>query len=381
MKMYYFICGDLSSSYMGYVRHVEGILLPMHKQGWEITLFSCSANGTEGQPRYPYRQEFIFRPDASIRQLILEQWRILGRLLSLKNSRPDLFYIRSAISMITPYVYARAKGIPYVVEVNGLQQRFSRHPRLSSIAKHIERWALAGATGIFTTTDHLRAGISAEYGIDPGRIEVIPMGVEPELLQRPAAGCERAEHAALVYVGHLDARQGVDTMLRALELVCRTRPEVKLTIVGGGAKEAENEYRELASSLRLDDCVDFAGPRYGDELGAILESSDVAIAPYFGRFGKDIPMGSPTKMFTYLAAGKVTVASRLPTMEEFRACQAVLFAEADDAESFASAILKALALDPSERQRLGESARTFAENFTWDRLAERTMNHIREWLR
>ena len=56
----------------------------------------------------------------------------------------------------------------------------------------------------------------------------------------------------------------------------------------------------------------------------MIESFDVAVAPYIGMLAK-IPMGSPLKVYTYLGCGRVVVTSDLPSLHIFKECSAVTF--------------------------------------------------------
>jgi glycosyltransferase involved in cell wall biosynthesis len=106
----------------------------------------------------------------------------------------------------------------------------------------------------------------------------------------------------VLYVGNLERYQGVDLMLDALAKL--ERPPLKFVAVGGRSDDVA-AYRARAAALDLDLEVDFIGPRPLSQLGALLAQADVLVSPRLS--GQNTPM----KLYSYLAAGKPVLATRI----------------------------------------------------------------------
>ncbi len=80
----------------------------------------------------------------------------------------------------------------------------------------------------------------------------------------------------LLYVGRIDPRKGVATLLEALASL---PPEATLRIVGGGEAAHLGRLRELTTGLGLDGRVAFVGPLARDELPAVYAAADAVVFP------------------------------------------------------------------------------------------------------
>jgi glycosyltransferase involved in cell wall biosynthesis len=106
----------------------------------------------------------------------------------------------------------------------------------------------------------------------------------------------------VLYSGNFEAYQGVELLLEAMASV----PEAQLVLMGGEPAEVER-LRALARSLGLGERCVFAGKRPPLELPAFLAVADVLASPRVK--GENTPF----KIYTYLAAGKPIVATRIGT--------------------------------------------------------------------
>ncbi|HET7608418.1 MAG TPA: glycosyltransferase, partial [Gammaproteobacteria bacterium] len=106
----------------------------------------------------------------------------------------------------------------------------------------------------------------------------------------------------VLYVGNLEHYQGVDLMLDAIAKL--ESPPMKFVAVGGN-HEAVVAYRRRVAELGLGGQVAFIGARPLAQLGPLLEQADVLVSPRLQ--GQNTPM----KLYSYLAAGKAVLATRI----------------------------------------------------------------------
>jgi glycosyltransferase involved in cell wall biosynthesis len=133
---------------------------------------------------------------------------------------------------------------------------------------------------------------------------VIPNGVNYG--QFHAANQMRVQHPpTIIYTGTLDARWGVDLSIRAMPLLCRQIPDIQLLIAGSGP--AEQELRQLALSLGVQDRVCFKGFVPYPDLPALLAQADIGVAT--SRRNEFRQYASPLKLVEYMAAGLPVICS------------------------------------------------------------------------
>jgi glycosyltransferase involved in cell wall biosynthesis len=152
-----------------------------------------------------------------------------------------------------------------------------------------------------------------------------------------------------LYVGNLEHYQGVDLMLDALAKL--ESPPLKLVVIGG-SPEAVADYRERAESLGLEARVAFLGARPVSQLGAYLAQADVLVSPRLT--GHNTPM----KLYSYLAAGKAVLATRIRSHTQVLSDEDALLVEPTPAALARG--LDALLRSPALRERLGSAARRLA---------------------
>jgi len=233
-----------------------------------------------------------------------------------------------------------------------------------------DRAALREARRVVTTCHRNKADLIDWLGTDPGRIDVIPYGADPDA-HRPAGPEERAALRArfgwpsgcpvFLFVGALgDRRKGFDTLFRAWSILCRDASwDGRLVVAGSGAELPA--WRGRAASSGLAGRVEFLGFR-GD-VPDLLRAADAHVLPsryegYSLATQEALCCGLPA--FVTATAG---IAERYPS-----ALQGLLIPDPDDADVLADR-LRAWRDRPGElSEPLGEFAAAL-RSFTWDDMA------------
>ena len=153
------------------------------------------------------------------------------------------------------------------------------------------------------------------------------------------------------YMGIIGHQDGVDHTLRALATLKARRADWRAVFVGEG--EALAEMRQLCRQLGLDDLVEFAGWRSGDQLVSALSSFDVCVAPNPRTPLNDV--STMVKLLEYMAMSKPVAAYDLRETRRV-AADAAIYATADDPASLADAIGRLLD-DEELRSQMGAIGR------------------------
>lgn len=324
---------------------------------------------------YPFGLKFIYEPGYK-RNVDLRRVRShriaaenLKKLLETEGDY-DLLYAEIPPNdvALAAAEFAKAKGIPFVADVNDLWPEAMRmvldipvvsdilfHPLLRDAEK-----VYSLVSGVVGTSDEYRDRPFARQNREIPRITVY---VGNEISQFDAGAAQKKPEVQkgedefwVGYAGTIGTSYDIETMVLAgEELARRGRDNIRIKILGGGPTKEKLE--ELARQKHIDN-VEFVGYAPYDMMAAYLTSCDVLV----NSFVKKAPQSIVTKIGDYLAAGKPMI--NTCSSPEFRAkVDADGFGvniEAEDAKILADAILK-FADNPKLCKNMGQKARQIAE--------------------
>ena len=202
--------------------------------------------------------------------------------------KPDLVASHFAQIAYPLRTRRRRNGLPHVVHFHGPWASESRREgggRIASMSKWlIERAVYARADRFICLSSAFAKLLSAEYRVDPSRIDVIPGGVDTlafdSPFDRPTAramlGWSNAR-PTVVCVRRLVRRMGLDRLIAATDIVRRTVPEVQVMICGEGPLRSELEAQARAAALAGH--VTFSGFVLDASLPLVYRAADLTVVP------------------------------------------------------------------------------------------------------
>jgi glycosyltransferase involved in cell wall biosynthesis len=287
---------------------------------------------------------------------------------ALDHIRPDLLlHVQEVYALGAAQVAAAAarRSIPLVMFVWENVPRSLAFPR-----RILRRYVLNRCSAMIAGSTGCRK-IHQDWGF-LGPIEVIPFfGVNVSAAQPD----ERRDQDALsvCFIGRLVPYKGVDCLLRAVASLHQQGLSITCSIAGEGP-ELEN-LTSLARELGIIDHVRFCGQLSATSVRTLLQHTDVEILPsrhtskWSEQFGRVLTEA--------MAEATVTMGSRTGAIPEVIGFEDLLFAE-DDWKAIAK-LLERLHNDPQWltgcRRKLWMRAK---ENYTYDRLAARAIQFLRE---
>lgn len=372
--LFYVTSLNLNNGEPGAVSHVENIILGLHDLGWDITLFSCHQD-LNARSEFPFAHHIIKKSGFSLVQQILEQVRLGWRLITLKNNTPGIIYIRFSPLSVVAALFSLLKQIPCVVEMNAAAPFPSLFTPLNFFRSRIQRWILTYSTMVITTTEELKRHFVRCAHINAEKVWVIPMGFESHLLEKSMDLLNNRKNISkkttIGFLGQLHQRQGIMDLIEAIPQVVKHHKNVRFAIAGKG--RLESALKKRVQELNIQKYVQFLGMIDAKQVPEFLDHCDLTVAPYFGAFNSQVPMGSPSKIIVYLACAKPVVASALPGLKMFETCRAITFCEPDSPVDLAKAISQVITLSWEKRRELGLSGQNFVKHrFSWDVLARKT---------
>lgn len=214
--------------------------------------------------------------------------------------------------------------------------------------------------------------VSKHYGVPPELITVIPNGVDAARFQ-PADAAQRRrdirtrhgftdDDVVLLFVGKEFRRKGLAPLVEAL---AHLPAQAKALVVGG---DDQAPFRAQAAAAGVGDRVLFAGhsPRVED----YFQAGDVFVFPTLYEAFALVSLEAAS-------AGLPLATTRVNGTEDFVVDGVNGVFVQRDGRSLAQS-LRPLVVDGALRRRLGAQARADAARYTWDSVADRTLDVYRE---
>jgi len=263
----------------------------------------------------------------------------------------------------------KRKGVPVILDLHDLMPefyagRFSGKKRwLLPLVYWQEKWACRFADHVITVSDHWRETLIGR-GVSPKKCSVV-MNVADEKIFHPLPPQQtpRKDPAVfhLIYHGSIVYRYGLDLAIRAVKMLKKDIPGVKLTIIGDGDYVAalQNLVRELAAEdyVFIDHAIHPA-----EELPALLLTANMGIVPYRNDIFSDGLL--PTKLMEYAALGLPAVVSKTTAIERYFKDTLVEFFEPGSVEDLVRCI-RTLHANPQRVTQLAQGARKFTDRYNW----------------
>lgn len=356
--------------------HVQEVIRALVRRGVRVELFATRNGGEAPSGLQGVRVHAL--PPVPKGELAARERAALaandGLRTALERRGPfDFVYERYSLWSFAGMAYARAIGVPGLLEVNApLIEEQAQHRGLvdRASAERVAGRAFSAATALLAVSDGV-AAYSESHPAAQGRMYVVPNGVDPNRFRPGLAPAlpGSPDTCTVGFVGSLRPWHGLDMLVEAFAMLHCRNPGARLLLVGDGPGRERLVTRLTARGLL--DATHLTGAVAPDEVPAWLASMDIAVAPYPNteRF-----YFSPLKVYEYMAVGVPVVTSRIGQLTNLIEDGVTgLLCPPGDAAALAVA-LERLRTDPDLRARLGRAGRaTVIRDHTWDAVARRIL--------
>lgn len=269
---------------------------------------------------------------------------------------------------VTAAAIARRNGVPLVVYVADLWPDVAlamgalREGWLADRLRSLEAFVYRNAARITVPTEGLFAALTAHPAAGPGKVLLLPNGVDPDVFHPiPAADCEvertalgLAGRALFLYAGTIGHAQALDTIVDTA-VALRDRSDIVFAFLGDGPERGRLEGRTRA--LRLDNVV-FAGAVPPEHVARYLSLARATIAPL--RAVDLFAATRPAKILPSLACARPVIfcgRGEMAAIIEREGCGVVVPPE--DPARLADAVRR-LADSDEDARAMGERGQTWA---------------------
>jgi glycosyltransferase involved in cell wall biosynthesis len=203
-----------------------------------------------------------------------------------------------------------------------------------------------------------------KFGIDAQRIIVIPPGTDIDKF-RP--DFSKKGEKLIVHVGRLKKYKSADHLLMATKLLIQKRKDFRVMILGDG--DDLPRLKELNSKLGLEEIVQFTGFVPESEKVAVYQKAAILVE-------NSVKEGWGLIVMEANACGTPVIATRVPGLvDSVLENKTGFFYEYGNIEDLAKKI--ELLLDNEQlRNEMGKSGIEWANQFTWDKTADKMMEAI-----
>jgi glycosyltransferase involved in cell wall biosynthesis len=228
----------------------------------------------------------------------------------------------------------------------------------------LERKAFSYADIGVVTSSWQRDIIINQYGINPGKIKVIPNYVLTDIfIQKP--GIKKIYD--LVFVGRSEAQKNLGNMLKAIRYLKSKDKSIYLLMIGNCSKD--EAIKNLANQYKIDITYKENVPNY--ELPNILNQAKVFILPSYYE-------GHPKALLEAMSCGLACIGTDVNGIKEDIEHMKTGYLCKTDYRSIADAIEQVLQ-DDLLRKKLGNNARDYiVKNYSIERILKMEIDAIRE---
>jgi glycosyltransferase involved in cell wall biosynthesis len=173
------------------------------------------------------------------------------------------------------------------------------------------------------------------------------------------------------YVGTFPHWHGIEDLIRSSVLILKRKPLTKFLMVGPYYEHAQ----KMTKQLGIETAYIFSGPVAYQEVPNYINAADIMVAPYNpnrDKLRKQYGIGSPIKIFEYMACGKPVVTTDLELITNIvQKGKTGLIVPPGAINRLAEALFE-LIDKPKEARRMGQRARRIVEyRYSWRGLAEK----------
>ncbi|ACX71942.1 glycosyl transferase group 1 [Methanocaldococcus vulcanius M7] len=214
---------------------------------------------------------------------------------------------------------------------------------------------------IITVSNIIKNILNEQYGIPNNKIYVVYNGVDLNLID--SIKVEDVDTNSIIFVGRLIPHKHVDDLIKAVSLIVKDIPEVKLKIIGDGIVRGELE--TLVKELKLENNVKFFGKLddYKDVIREIKKSEVLVLPSTREGFGMVLVEANACykPVIAYKSGGVIEVIDNN--------CNGFLMEERNIYEL--SEKIKFLLKNKNIAKEMGKCGRKKVERmFVWDRVVE-----------
>lgn len=368
----------------GLSRHVYDLTRHLVQTGWEVHVVTTEVDSCPNEEKvdnvYVHRVR-VQKPDGGsflhwVFQLNLAMLETVSHLVQ-KGLSFDLVHAHDWLVCRTASAIKSLYNLPLIVTIHATEHGRNQGIH-NDVQRHIHQLELRlvnEAEKVIVCSDAMRSEVRSLFGLEENRVQVLPNGIDPSLIQwdmHRKKFCERED--VVFFVGRLVREKGVHLLLHAASRLFVQFPKMRLVIAGQGPMREELE--QLAIQLKIINRVSFLGFISDEERNQMYAKSKVAVFPSLYE-----PFGIVA--LEAMAAGTPVIATSVGGLRDVVQHEINgLTVFPDNVDSLHDQIAF-LWSNPELAEQLSMNASLQIQKFNWDQIAKSTSDIycevLREW--
>jgi len=230
---------------------------------------------------------------------------------------------------------------------------------------------------IIATTEKEKEELIQNYGASPGRISIIPCGVNLKLFQPMDKKIAKQqldfdEDKIILFVGRIELLKGIDQLMQAISYL-KNSHRLRLVIVGDveDGQYGMGRLQQLSQDLHIEDLVTFSGLIKHEELKHFYNAADVCVIPsYYESFGL-VALES-------MACGTPVVTTNVGDLKNIIQQGETGYVVMDHTPSVLANKIDLLLLKPGSDAKYALSIRASVTRFSWSNIAREIVRVFQE---
>ena len=298
-------CGKLGSRYTGgmniYIRNMAAELI---RQGHIVDIFTCSHDddadcGLQLPGGYVnlihiQADDFAAISESNLDRHVSDLVKSIIDHSLTHGLRYDIIHSHYWLSGMVGELLKNVWGIPHVTMFHTLG-KIKNETGLGKVEPPYriekEHSIISSSDLIIASTGREKIALVKKYDAVPGKISIIPCGVNPSQF-RPINKdlarriCNVRAEKAMLFVGRADPVKGLDNLLQAVSLL-KDRDDFQLIVIGGDNTSMQGVKQTISASGKyaISDRIHLVGPVPHDQMYLYYNAADFCVIPsYYESF-------------------------------------------------------------------------------------------------
>jgi phosphatidylinositol alpha-mannosyltransferase len=355
----------------GVGEHVRHLAAELRRQGMEVRILAPSAGGREKaiEGVIPLGRPIPIPANGSVARISLS-FHLSRKIREiLEAERFDIVHLHEPLMPALPVTVLRTNAAGVNV---GTFHAYARQNLGYYYGRPLLRRLFRRLDSCIAVSEPAKTFVSRYF---PADYTVIPNGIDPGVFNPsvpPAPGIVRPTRQTILFLGRLEERKGLGTLLEAYSLLRQVRADCQLVVVGNGP--LRRGYERRVEEEGIPD-VKFCGFIPEADKASYFTAADIYCAPNTGKesFG--------VILLEAMASGRPVVATAIDGFRQVISdrVEGLLTPPGDEAQM--AAALARLLDDRALRQQMGERGRQAAEGYAWPLVADRVLSVYESALR
>ena len=240
---------------------------------------------------------------------------------------------------------------------------YNEEKKFTKLIKWIEKISIKFAHSIITTNQSF-VDTFATRGCPPEKINIIMNSPQTSVFNKyfnKLNTSTKKEEFILMYHGLIVERHGLDTLVKALDIIKNKIKNLKLIVCGYG--EYTDHFLGLVKKYELGEILDFYGEVSIEKIAQTIPHIDIGIIP--NKLTPFTNINFPTRIFEYLCMKKPTIVPRTRGIKDYFNENEIFYFNPDDPQDLSNIIMNIYSNPEIAKEKVEISYRIY-QNHTWE---------------